>query len=410
MANVIPFKGTRYNAKKIKDISKVVAPPYDVISPEEQEGLYNLDPHNIIRILLGKDFPDDNEKENKYIRAVHFLRDWQNNDILKKERLASIYIYLQQFNYNGTRKNRLGFIALLKLEEFDKKTSTIYPHENTLCAPKEDRTKLISSIEANLGPIFALFADEHKTIDSILAEETKSMPLIDIIDKYGIRHKLWRFSDKGKVTRIIRLMYDKKIFIADGHHRYEVALEFSKLKKDSKYGYILTYFTDLYGDGIVILPVHRLISGVSDDALSNLKENLPKDFAIEQLSDKEDVKTFLSDAMPSEKRFAIYHSHAFIGVKVKDSRDLDASVIHDLVIEPLRRRSEAQGDKISIDFTKDLDYAIREVDSKRFSLSIILNPTRVTEVRDMAFSGKRMPQKSTYFYPKVLTGLVINVF
>lgn len=410
MANVIPFKGTRYNPEKIKDLSEVAAPPYDVISSGEQDELYNKNPHNIIRILLSKALPGDNEKENRYTRAADSLKDWQKRGVLRREKDNCIYVYLQEFDIEGETRRRLGFIALLKLEEFDTKDAAVYPHENTFSAPKEDRTKLIRSIEANLGPVFAIFADEDKSIDAILMRQTESQPIIDIVDHHGIRNKMWCISDEKTIGTIVGLMKDKKLFIADGHHRYEVGLSFSKTKKDPRFGYILTYFTDLCADGVVILPVHRLISGVTEKEVSLFEKDLKNYFDIRELGFKKDARDFLKAAGPSEKRFVMYSGGRFRGLGLKDNDSLDVSVLHNLIIEPLQKKAEAQGSKISIDFTKDLDYAVKEVDEGRFSLSVMLNPTKVTEIRDMALSGRRMPQKSTYFYPKVLTGLVINVF
>jgi len=410
MAEITPLKGTLYNPEKTKDLSNVMAPPYDVISPEEQGNLYDSSPNNIIRILLGKDSPGDNEKENKYTRASKFLKDWQKEEVLKRDEEESFYVYLQEFEVDGQNKKRLGFIGLLKLEDFDTKKTSVYPHENTLSAPKEDRTRLINSIEANIGPVFAIFADEDKSINNILFRATESQPLIDILDRDGIKNKLWRVSDRDTVEKIIRSMKDKKVFIADGHHRYEVGLAYGKLKKDPKFGYILTYFTDIYDDGIVVLPVHRLIKGVSSEGLSVLEKDLKGKFDIETVDSKTAAREFLSGAMPSEKRFVAYYSRKFVGLKLKAINALDVSVLHDLIVEPLKDRIEQERGKISIDFTKDMDYAIREVDSGKFSLAIMLNPTKITEIRDMALSGKRMPQKSTYFYPKVLTGLVLNIF
>lgn len=410
MSDIIPFKGTRYNSEKIKNLSEVVAPPYDVISKEEQEHFYNSQPYNIIRLLLGKDLPGDNEKENKYTRAAHFLKDWQNDNFLRKDEESSIYIYMQEFSVEGKVKRRIGFLALLKLEEFDTEHASIYPHEHTFSGPKEDRTKLIAAIEANLGPIFAIFQDEEKSIDKILENSIQSQPLIDIMDYHGIKNKLWRISDKATIEKIVGLMKDKKLFIADGHHRYEAGLGFSKLKKDPKFDYILTYFTDVYGEGIVILPVHRLISGVSKDILSGLEKELAKNFIIEELNSKPDVLNFLYSRTQEEKRFVLYDGSKFKGLVIKDSNCLDVIVLHNLVIEPLEAKVKENKEMISMDFTKDFDHAISEVDNGKYSVSIMLNPTKVTEVRDVAFSGNRMPQKSTYFYPKVLTGLVINVF
>jgi len=411
MADIIPFKGVRYNPDKISDLSKVIAPPYDVISSEEQDFLYSLHPNNIIRILYGKDFPSDNEKQNKYTRAKTFLKNWMEQGILKRDKEDSIYIYLQEFKFCGQVKTRIGFIALLKLEDFYNNSSAVYPHETTLSAPKEDRLKLLTSIEANLGPIFALFGDEDNAVTSILLEWAKSPPIIDIVDYQGILNKLWRISDKKVIGQLINLMKNKNIFIADGHHRYEVALEFSRNKDVSKYGYILTYFTDIYSDGIVILPTYRLVCGVDKNTISAFLEKLKGNFKISEFNSKQSAMLFLSEAGQFEKRFVLYYDNRYKGLLLEDSKDsLDVSVLHDMILGPLERDIELSGKKISIDFTKDLDYAINVVDNGDYSFLVILNPTRVTQVRDMSFSGRRMPQKSTYFYPKVLTGLVINVF
>jgi uncharacterized protein (DUF1015 family) len=197
-------------------------------------------------------------------------------------------------------------------------------------------------------------------------------------------------------------MKHKKLFIADGHHRYEVGLAFSKFKKDPKYGYILTYFTDLLGDGLVVLPYHRLIGGLDKYGFDALETNLKKNFITEPIKSKKYLDAFLAKAGPQEARFVIYSRKRFTGLIFKDKKGLDVAIAKNLIIGPLN--------KIFIDFTKDLDYAIKEVNKGKFSFAILVNPVKITEIRDVAFLGNRMPQKSTYFYPKVLTGLVINVF
>lgn len=401
MADIIPFKGARYNPEKIKAISKVVAPPYDVISEEEQSELYRMSRYNIVRILLGKAMPGDNDKENKYTRAKNYLKAWQKNGVLKKDAEAGIYINLQEFKLEGKQKRRIGFIALLKLEEFDTKKSSIYPHENTLSAPKEDRAKLIHAIEANLGPVFAIFEDRDRSISDILRKQMLSKPLVNIVDSRGIRNKFWQVCDKKIIDALCSSIKNKKIFIADGHHRYEVGLMFSKFKKDPKYGYILTYFTDLLGDGLVVLPYHRLIGGVGE-GLKPSPTDLKKHFTIKALRSKKDLKAFLGKTKHREARFVIYSQKHFTGLMFKDKKDLDVTIAKDLIIEPLKN--------FFIDFTKDLDYAIKEVNKGKFSFAILVNPVKITEIKDVAFLGRRMPQKSTYFYPKALTGLVINVF
>ncbi len=403
MASIAPFKGTRYSGDKIKDLSKVVAPPYDVILPKEQDELYKMSEYNIVRMLFGKDSPSDNENENRYTRAKKYLKAWQEKAVLKKDSESSIYINLQEFKLDGKIKRRIGFLALLKLEEFDTKTSSIHPHEFTLAAPKEDRAKLIHSIEANLGPIFAIFEDPSRAIANLIKNEMKSKPIADISDNHGVRNKFWRVSDKKVLNELCGYMKDKKLFIADGHHRYEVGLAFSKLKKDPKYGYTLTYFTDLLGDGLVVLPYHRLIGSVGE-GLKPSPTDLKKHFHIKNLESKKDINPFLSKAKSHEARFVIYMDRKFTGLIFKDKKDLDVAIAKKLIIDPLG--------KISIDFTKDLDYAVGAINDRplQYDMAILLNPVKITEIRDAAFRGSRMPQKSTYFYPKVLTGLVINVF
>lgn len=409
MSNISPFKGTRYNTEKVKDISKVTAPPYDVISSQEQKDLYESNPYNIVRILLGMDFPEDNQNENKYMRAKAFLKDWHDKGILKTDEKESIYIYEQDFKVDGRIKTRLGFMALLKLEDFDRESSTVYPHENTLTAPKEDRTKLIHSIKANIGPIFAIYEDEDKALLNILKQECEKKALIDIVDANGIRNKLWVMDDSEKVAAVKAIMKDKKIFIADGHHRYEVGLAFSKFIKDPRYGYILSYFTDLNGEGLVIFPVHRLLGNIPADILKNIEGYLKDCFKIEKLNSQKDVLLFLKKSADNQPRFVMYIKGKFIGLIWAGKDDLDVNIVKNMIIEPLKTKC-LEPEKISIDFTKDLDYAVRKVNQGEFSLAVLLNPVNIKQIRDIAFAGKRMPQKSTYFYPKVLSGLVINEF
>ena len=409
MADIIAFKGIRYNREKIKDFSKVVAPPYDVISKEEQESLYKMNRYNIVRILLGKDLPSDNEKDNKYGRAGRYLKDWQKKGVFKRDETPCIYINLQEFKLDGKQKRRIGFIALLKLEEFDTEKSFVYPHEDTLAAPKEDRAKLIHAIEANLGPVFAIFEDKDRAISAVIRDQMIAEPLINIIDSHGVRNKFWQVSDKKIIAGLIGLMKYKKIFIADGHHRYEVGLAFSKFKKGPKYGYILTYFTDLLGDGLVVLPYHRLVGGLDKGGLAALETNFKKNFITKPIKSTKGLKAFLDKAGPREARFVVYTRKKITGLIFRDKKDLDVTIAKNLIIGPLG--------KIVIDFTEDLDYAIKAIGDRhacpllsKYDMAILVNPVKITEIRDAAFRGSRMPQKSTYFYPKVLTGLVINVF
>lgn len=250
MADVKPFKGILYNRKKV-DVSRVVTPPYDVISDDMQARFYRNDPYNIIRLILGKEHKGDTKKNNKYTRAKSFFHKWLKSNILTRDPRPSIYVYLQEYLDSGEKKTRVGFISLMRIE--DPKKSGVLPHEYTLRKPKEDRLKLIASVRANLCPIFSLFQDQDNIINKIIKPFIKSKEPLFEIDLNGVVHKLWRVDDIKIISKIRSGMRNKKIFIADGHHRYEVSLlyrnltrEKSNVKKSAQNAdYVMMYFTNM---------------------------------------------------------------------------------------------------------------------------------------------------------------------
>ncbi len=411
MADIKPFKGLLYNQRKIKDLSEVVTPPYDVISPEDQARFYKKSPYSIIRILLGKEFRNDTEFNNRYTRAKKYFIQWISEGILTNDSFPSIYIYLQEFLYKNIKKIRLGFIALLKLEDFGSKN--IFPHENTMGGPKEDRFKLLENVHANLSPIFVLFSDREKKLYNILKENIdQNPPILNIQDRDSVRHRLWRIKDPIVINRIRKLMHDKEIFIADGHHRYEVALEFSKKTKESRFGFIMSYFTAIENEGLVILPVHRLVQGISqDEAFGFFKKKIQGKFLLRQFKNRHLLVEFLADARRPH-RFGVYLGKKnFWGLdplKAFNGNALDVDILDRFILKPLLKNFAKEN--IRLDFTKDIDCAIEWVDKSSKRLAFFLMPTKISQVQDIARLGKRMPHKATYFYPKPLSGLVINKF
>ncbi len=297
MATILPFKGLRYNPEKIKDISKVITPPYDVISEKERDDYYQLHPDNIIRLILSKDLPGDDQSNNKYTRSAEFFDKWRKKEILKEETEPAIYIYAQEFTLSGKKYIRRGFISLVKLEDFQ--TGEIYPHEHTLAKPKEDRMNLMKACNANLSQVFTFFEDEDREISNFLhtvsegGSGTGVTPDIDFTDIYGVRNSLWAIKDKTVIEKLILQMKDRALFIADGHHRYETALFYRDLIKgkkkeqnstgDSPADYIMMMCVSMEDPGLQILPTHRLARNVNDLDPEKIKNSLSEVFDINDL-------------------------------------------------------------------------------------------------------------------------------
>lgn len=448
MAHISPFKGILYNKEKIKNIRDVVAPPYDVISPIEQEILYERHINNVVRLILCKESNGDTSDKNRYTMAKNFFEAWQRDGILAKDTIPSIYLYAQEYSINNAlsenkrfeKKKRLGFIALSKLEDFEK--GGIYPHENTLSKPKEDRLMLMRSCNANFSPIFGLFSDHLKKIDSILEDYTNQSPLYDFIDYSEVRHTLWAIRDENTIKSIIMEMTDKQILIADGHHRYETAITYrSEIRKrlssytgDEPFNYIMMYFTNTISDGLSILPIHRLIRNLKNFNKDEIQKKIEEFFNIETISfngerDEEDARSkFFSEMKTKGERgnlFGMYSGkNSYFLLKLKDKgiadkmitnsrpeswKMLDVTILHTILIEKVLGISEKNLlEQKNITYTINTEDAIKEVREGKYQMALFLNPTKIEEIQTIATSGEKMPQKSTFFYPKLITGLVMN--
>jgi uncharacterized protein (DUF1015 family) len=411
MAEIIPFTGILYNVSRVS-AEDVLAPPYDVITPEYREALYMQSPYNIVRIDFGKEETADSEADNKYTRARRYLNAWLKEGVLVRSEKPSIYAYEMSYVLNGVRKRLLGFLGLVKLEELDK--GSIYPHECTYSKPKQDRLNLMRSCGANTSPIFSLYKSSEGRISDILTRVSATEPYMESENIAGDLHRLWQIDDAGEIGMIRRELEDKAIFIADGHHRYETAFEYYRemSAKETPTGtkpfdHVLMFLANMLDEGLTILPTHRLlkeIPGNIDAVLSEFfeVENVRNDFSIrENLSGKKRVFGFF------RRGDDMWHILKYKGGNLSDIhpdlRGIDVIILHELVLKKILKTAE-------IGYEMDVQRALEKVRSGEFNAAFFLNPTRVEDVEKAALSSVRMPPKSTYFYPKLLTGLVINKF
>ncbi|MDD5449559.1 MAG: DUF1015 domain-containing protein [Candidatus Omnitrophica bacterium] len=425
MPRIQPLKGILYNPKKT-DISNVVAPPYDVISPEMQDVLYRKSDYNIVRLILGKEEPGDSDKKNKYTRARQYMHAWLERGILEEDKTEAIYVYSQEYSYGGRKKTSVGFLARMEIE--DPRKSKVLPHEYTFLKPKQDRLNLIRQVRANLSPIFTLFSYDEG-IGAILKSCLKAKPDLET-EQDGVRHKLWRLSDKNAIGKIQEFMLDKEIYIADGHHRYEVAVSYRDemhIKEDpdsiQPYDYVMMYFSPLDEEGLTILSTHRLVKNIYMDTDEFLKR-LDTYFYVKKCASLKELFKEMGAVKNNEYAFGIYpKGKPFYFLKLKDeaildevikedkSREwkrLDVSILHGVIFDHILNLRKKIQDEDNIIYTRDADYAKEEMDKGKYEAAFFLNPTKVKQVRDIARIGDRMPHKSTYFYPKLLSGLVIN--
>ena len=438
MANILPFRGIFYNQEKIKELSHVLAPPYDIISSEAQEKYYEMSPYNVIRLILGKEFPGDNEANNRYTRSAQFFQKWLEEEILVRDDSPSIYLLEQEYELRsdmfgevasggkGKIIKRRGFIALAQLEDFSK--GIVRPHEGTMAEPKIDRLNLLRACRANFSQIFTTYEDSENRMDRLWKDKRNETPLIALINEGNIRHRLWRIDDDKSVNWIVEGMRDKELFIADGHHRYESALEYrNELMKSTPahtaragYNYVMSYFANMENGGLKILPVHRGIRSFEGFDRKGLIVEVGKYFDIKMFNNLKE----LLDEMRNQKakhRIGMYVGGSeFYLLGLKDERitkglikgraeifcELDVAILHVLIIEKVLGISpESQQ---SITYSEKINEMVTKVRDGSHCVAFFLRPVKVSEFKAIVEAGEVMPKKSTYFYPKLLSGLVIN--
>lgn len=418
MAKIKPFCGITYNIEKV-DVSRVVCPPYDIISPEGQEHFYNLSEYNVIRMELGKEFEGDNEKENKYQRAKRFLKEWLKKKILIKEDLPSLYVYSQEYlDKNRELIERTGLVALVKLEEFEK--GVVFPHEKTMKKPKADRLELLKTVQANLSPIFGLYQDESRTVNNALKSALFRTlgPYLEFTDFQGVKHSLWKICDTELIQTVQKFFDNKKILLADGHHRYETALNYCKLMRkknpspEAPWNYVMMTLVNS-NENLTIYGYHRLVKAKLplDEVLSLIK----KSFDLTRLSSPNLLEKKLKEKkrsiglhFKSQSYWLVPKKEALKSISAPHPKylDLGSYLAQELIIEKLRERKALE--EKAIQYTDDLQQAIELVNKNEFSLLIALNPVSIKTIWEIAQSGLRLPEKTSYFYPKLWTGLVFR--
>ena len=421
MAKIKSFRGVTYNQDKIKDLTKVVCPPYDIISPLKQQYYHELSPYNLIYMLLGKDVSG----ENKYRRAARYFREWKKNKVLIQDNSPAIYFYSQQYTLRGEKRLRFGFIALLYLD------SSIFGHEHTRLEPKGDRLKLLKAVKANLSPIFVLFSDRKRIIQSLHQRSIQdNKPLIDITDEEKVTHKVWRISAPEVLEKIQAEMQRVNIFIADGHHRYEVACAYRDAMKrklgaitgEEDFNYILAYFTNVESKGLVILPIHRLVKLESRLDTNTLKLALSEYFDVEEIKEKTKFFFLIEKGGQTEHVIGMYKDKKYWLLRLKnvkildkmmteksrDYRSLDICILNHIVLKKVLGLDLEDKEKLT--FSPHREELIEAVDNDSSSIALFLNPIKTEKIISVALNNEKMPPKTTYFYPKVLSGLVINKF
>lgn len=404
MAIVIPFKGILYNTGKVKG-GEVVCPPYDIITPEMRESLYAKNPYNIVRIDAGKEQDGDNDTENKYSRAKAFFDSWLKEGILVQGAKPAFYIYEMEYSVRAKKFTLTGFFGLVRIEELG---NGVYPHEATHSKPKHDRLSLLSVCHANTSPIFSLYDSKTLAESGVIEKSRIGSPYIEAIDTDGNIHRVWTVDDESAIKEISDDLEGKAVFIADGHHRYETALEFKKMQGNSSgnepFDYVLMFLANIAAPGLTILPTHRLIN-VPCDILDRLSDY----FSIDEIPANSDILDSISG---KTRTFGMYvnkrlYTASYTGEGIEDIdpilRGLDVVILHQMVFDRLLNVT-------NVAYEMDVELAKARVDSKEFSSAFFLNPTSVNDVESVALSSLRMPPKSTYFYPKVMTGFVINSF
>jgi uncharacterized protein (DUF1015 family) len=444
MAEIQPFRAYRYDTDRVK-LTDVLTQPYDKISPAMQEGYYAKSPYNLIAIEKGRVQPDDSPQDNVYTRAGKKIEAWIAEKILVQDSAPNIYVYSQEYLVPGThtRKTRIGFIALGRVEDYD--AHVVFRHERTLSAPKADRIELLRNTNVQTGQLFMLYNDAPRSIDNLLEDISRKSEPQEMQDEFGVTHRLWPVSDQASVRRIQSAMADKKLIIADGHHRYETALNYrnegrAKLQQPDPYAaheFAMMTFINTHSKGLTILATHRLIRNIQGLDFEKFRKTVGQYFdwySYPFLNPEERVTAyadFLKDFQGvnhGRRGLGIYPGanasgggafYLFLLRRDADletilpdvseaQRGLDVVLLHRLIIEKgLGISQDAVASEQNVSYKREMEGAIAAVDKGEAQLACLLNPARVQQVADIALGGDVLPQKSTDFYPKLLSGVAI---
>jgi uncharacterized protein (DUF1015 family) len=430
MAEIRAFRAFRYDLGRVGNLSDVVAPPYDVIDPALQQALYDRSPYNVVRLILNKVEPTDTEAHNRYTRAAACLRDWQRETILAQDSARGLYVYHQDFEVEGRRYTRRGFMARVRLERFGE--GSIYAHEQTMPGPKADRLKLFHATGMNLSQVFGMYPDEQGAVQRLLDDAVgRALPL-QATDHLGVVNKLWPVSDQRVVSAVTGLLGPKPVFIADGHHRYETALRYLEERRQAgeandpaaPANFVLMMLVGMSEPGLVILPTHRLVSGLPDLTADRLRAALGESFQVETVGQGEkgardtwelleadggqDVLGFgtVGDGVWQTARLRAPRRMAELAPEHSPAwRGLAVSVLHVLVLDRLLAQGGAKPQCQYVHLLREVTEAVA---ARRCQLAALVPPATMKHVEQIAGNLEKMPPKSTYFYPKLLSGLVFN--
>ena len=430
---IAPFRGLRYNPCKISNLSRVTAPPYDVISPDGQRQLYERDPHNIVRLILGYQHPSDTDADNRYTRAAADLNQWTKEEVLARDDAPSFYLYEQHFEVKkieGPQKYiRRGFLALRRLEKFEDESGrgSVRPHEKTLAGPKADRLLLFKSCHANLSPIFSLYSDREGTVTKVLKPYFDTPAAADFTDEQSVRHRLWKVTDRELFQKANAIIGAKSLFIADGHHRYETAVNYCDWMKErypdapanTSFRYVMMFFSEMSDPGLLILPTHRVLHDWPGFDLVALEKRLVGWFELSRhpRADDKGLIRLLDDGQKQGR-------HLFaMGVpgrdtmtvltlrreKEKEVSKVDTAILHNVIFdEMLGMSDDDQKDPRYLRFVKDTREALAASGDKGVNCVFVTNAPPMPVLEEVVATGKILPPKTTFFYPKLVTGMVIN--
>lgn len=440
MPQTAPFAALRYNLDHIGSLSDVIAPPYDVIDPDLQDELYKKHPANCIRVILNRNEPGDSGDE-RYDRAAAFVEQWTKEGVLQRESQPAYYVYHQQFEVDGVTFNRRGFMARVRIQPFGE--GNIYPHEETHPKAKVDRLKLTNATKQNNSQIFGLYPDTENTVITKLDQACENLTPVEATDHLGVQHKLWTVTDATVVSEVAQLMEDKPMFVADGHHRYETASnykaqldqELGGLPEDHPANFVMTMLVGMSDPGMIVLPTHRLLRGTPGFSSEEIIQKLGDAFSCQTLSggiEAANEAWSKMEAADNQGMVAVYGTKddTWVTATATDEakekmrslapsqsdqwRELGVSLLHRLVIDSLLG-CEGHPKPTYVHEVSEVIEGVRgegsqaESDSDEpYTLAALVMPAKLEHVEAISLHKERMPAKSTYFYPKLLSGLTFN--
>ncbi|MGK7344458.1 MAG: DUF1015 domain-containing protein [Candidatus Nitrospinota bacterium M3_3B_026] len=436
MAKIAPFRGYRYTPSLVGRDGAVLAPPYDVISPADLDRLYARHPKNVARLILNRQTAADTETDNRYTRAAALLDEWKKDGTLVRDETPAIYLYAQDYDAGGQRLRRVGFIARRLAEPFGE---SVFPHERTLSGPKTDRLNLTRACGMNFSPVFGLYSDPEKTLDALWEGVMKTSPTTSVIDDEGVGHHLWVITDNAIIDKARDFMEITPVVIADGHHRYETALNYRNERRaaeadpppegEADYDYVMMYLSNSRGEGFTVLPTHRLVADIPGLETRTLPGRLEKYFDSESFDLSPRTAAAFMEKLgeaggerPSLGFYAGGGRGALLSLKSgiglaseldhihpPQLRKIDVTILQEVVFERVLGISrEMVADKKTVFYTVDAGEAVEAVDTGRARLAFLMGGADMEKIIQVATAGGVMPQKSTYFYPKLITGLVFN--